>query len=88
MAPAPVIRLHPDDGVLIARSSIPAGTLVADGVTTVATGVATGVATAVATATAGAAVAATAVATVVAAARRAGRAPACRATTTSATSSG
>src|SRR5216683_1054774 len=35
MAPAPVIRLHPDDGVLIARSSIPTGTVVADGVTTV-----------------------------------------------------
>ena len=25
MAPAPVIRLHPDDGVLIARSSLPPG---------------------------------------------------------------
>src|SRR5471030_3307458 len=35
MAQAPVIRLHPDDGVLIARSSIPVGMLVADGVTTV-----------------------------------------------------
>ena len=35
MAPAPVIRLHPDDGVLIARSSIPPGTVVADSVTTV-----------------------------------------------------
>src|ERR1700726_3036565 len=35
MAPAPVIRLHPDDGVLIARSSIPVGMLVAEGVTTV-----------------------------------------------------
>src|SRR5216117_2512077 len=35
MAPAPVIRLHPDDGVLIARSSLPAGIVVADGVTTV-----------------------------------------------------
>ena len=35
MAPAPVIRLHPDDGVLIARSSLPAGLVVADGVTTV-----------------------------------------------------
>ena len=35
MAPAPVIRLHPDDGVLIARSSLPAGMVVADGVTTV-----------------------------------------------------
>ncbi len=29
MTPAPVIRLHPDDGVLIARSSLPAGTIVA-----------------------------------------------------------
>ena len=35
MTPAPVIRLHPDDGVLIARSSLPAGMVVADGVTTV-----------------------------------------------------
>src|SRR3979411_2552524 len=35
MAPAPVIRLHPDDGVMIARSSLPAGMVVADGVTTV-----------------------------------------------------
>src|SRR5579871_1547877 len=35
MAPAPVIRLHPDDGVLIARSSLPAGLAVAEGVTTV-----------------------------------------------------
>ena len=35
MAPAPVIRLHPDDGVLIARSSLPAGMVVAEGVTTV-----------------------------------------------------
>ena len=35
MAPAPVIRLHPDDGVLIARSSLPAGLVVAEGVTTV-----------------------------------------------------
>src|SRR6202045_935113 len=34
MAPAPVIRLHPDDGVLIARSSLPPGMGVADGVTT------------------------------------------------------
>src|ERR1700742_997514 len=34
MAPAPVIRLHPDDGVLIARSSLPAGLEVANGVTT------------------------------------------------------
>ena len=35
MTPAPVIRLHPDDGVLIARSSLPPGLVVADGVTTV-----------------------------------------------------
>src|SRR3989454_5083511 len=35
MTPAPVIRLHPDDGVLIARSSIPPGTVVADGGATV-----------------------------------------------------
>src|SRR3984893_322097 len=35
MAPAPVIRLHPDDGVLIARSSLPPGMVVADGVTTI-----------------------------------------------------
>src|SRR5246127_1574198 len=35
MTPAPVIRLHPDDGVLIARSSLPAGMVVSDGVTTV-----------------------------------------------------
>ena len=35
MAISPVIRLHPDDGVLIARASLPPGTLVADGVTTV-----------------------------------------------------
>src|SRR4051812_9431385 len=35
MTPAPVIRLHPDDGVLIARSSLPPGMVVADGVTTV-----------------------------------------------------
>jgi len=34
MAPAPVIRLHLDDGVLIARSSLPPGMVVADGVTT------------------------------------------------------
>src|SRR5260221_3408347 len=33
MAPTPVIRLHPDDGVLIARSSLPAGMVVAEGVT-------------------------------------------------------
>ena len=30
-----MIRLHPDDGVLIARSSLPPGMVVADGVTTV-----------------------------------------------------
>ena len=35
MTPAPVIRLHPDDGVLIARSSLPPGMAVAEGVTTV-----------------------------------------------------
>src|ERR1700719_3282871 len=35
MTAAPVIRLHPDDGVLIARSSLPPGLLVADGVATV-----------------------------------------------------
>jgi altronate hydrolase len=35
MPPAPVIRLHPDDGVLIARSSLPPGMVVANGVTTV-----------------------------------------------------
>ena len=35
MTPAPVIRLHPDDGVLIARSSLPPGMMVADGVTPV-----------------------------------------------------
>src|SRR6202165_3148303 len=35
VAPPPVIRLHPDDGVLIARSSLPPGMVVADGVTTV-----------------------------------------------------
>ena len=34
MAAAPVIRLHPDDGVLIARSSLPPGLVVAEGVTT------------------------------------------------------
>src|SRR5256714_4163235 len=34
MAPAPVIRLHPDDGVLIARSSLPPGLVVDEGVTT------------------------------------------------------
>src|ERR1700755_2867137 len=32
MAPAPVIRLHPDAGVLIARSSLPPGMVVAEGV--------------------------------------------------------
>src|SRR6202140_978472 len=35
MATAPVIRLHPDDGVLIERSSLPPGMVVADGGTTV-----------------------------------------------------
>jgi altronate hydrolase len=35
MTPAPVIRLHSDDGVLIARSSLPAGLVVAEGVTTI-----------------------------------------------------
>src|SRR3569832_526014 len=35
MTPTPVIRLHADDGVLIARSSLPPGMVVADGVTTV-----------------------------------------------------
>src|SRR3954454_5039316 len=35
MTISPVIRLHPDDGVLIARASLPPGTVVADGVTTV-----------------------------------------------------
>src|SRR5579871_86135 len=35
MTPTPVIRLHPDDGVLIARASLPAGLVVAEGVTTV-----------------------------------------------------
>src|SRR6201996_2372079 len=35
MTSAPVIRLHPDDGVLIARSSLPPGMEVAPGVTTV-----------------------------------------------------
>src|SRR3954467_12254101 len=34
MTPVPVIRLHPDDSVLIARASLPAGLVVADGVTT------------------------------------------------------
>src|SRR3979411_52155 len=34
MAPAPVIRLHPDDAVLIARSSLPPGMVVAEGVAT------------------------------------------------------
>jgi len=35
MTISPVIRLHPDDGVLIARASLPPGTVVADGVSTV-----------------------------------------------------
>src|ERR1700728_1803278 len=35
LAPAPVIRLHPDDGVLIARSSLPSGLVIAEGVNTV-----------------------------------------------------
>ncbi len=35
MTVSPVIRLHADDGVLIARASLPPGTVVADGVTTV-----------------------------------------------------
>ena len=35
MTPAPVIRLHPDDGVLIARSSLPPGTVVEAGVATI-----------------------------------------------------
>ena len=35
MAAAPVIRLHPEDGVLIARSSLPPGMVVAEGVSTV-----------------------------------------------------
>ena len=30
MPPAPVIRLHPDDGVLIARASLPPGLVVAE----------------------------------------------------------
>src|ERR1700738_5422589 len=34
MAPPPGIRLPPDGGVLIARSSLPPGMVVADGVTT------------------------------------------------------
>src|ERR1700749_3298047 len=34
MIPAPVIRLHPDDGVLIARSSLPPGMEIANGVST------------------------------------------------------
>ena len=32
MAPAPVIRLHPDDGVVIARATLLPGTPLADGV--------------------------------------------------------
>src|ERR1700709_969035 len=35
MAPAPVISLHPDDGVLIARTTLMPGIEVAKGVTTV-----------------------------------------------------
>src|SRR5260370_5771664 len=35
MASAPVTRLHPEDGVLIARSGLPPGMVVAEGVTTV-----------------------------------------------------
>ena len=35
MALPSVIRLHPEDAVLIARGSLPSGTVVADGVTTV-----------------------------------------------------
>src|ERR1700710_2845821 len=35
MAAAPVIRLHPEDGVLIARASLPPGLVVADGAPTV-----------------------------------------------------
>ncbi len=35
MTPAPVIRLHPDDGVLIARASLPPGTVLEAGVTTI-----------------------------------------------------
>src|SRR4051812_28382744 len=35
MSSTAVIRLHPDDGVLIARASLPSGTVVADGVSTV-----------------------------------------------------
>src|ERR1700691_5660020 len=34
MAPAPVIRLHPDDAVLIARASLPPGMVIEYGVTT------------------------------------------------------
>ena len=34
MTPPPVIRLHENDGVLIARSSLPPGMAVAEGVTT------------------------------------------------------
>ena len=33
MNPPPVIRLHPDDGVVIARATLLPGTPVADGVT-------------------------------------------------------
>src|SRR5215472_15272055 len=34
MAPPPVIRLHPDDGVVLARATLHSGVEVADGVTT------------------------------------------------------
>ena len=34
MAPSPVIRLHPDDGVLIARTMLMPGVIVMDGVVT------------------------------------------------------
>lgn len=34
MTPSPVIRLHPDDAVLIARTTLLPGIVVADGVTT------------------------------------------------------
>jgi len=35
MMPAAVIRLHPDDGVLIARASLPPGAAIAEGVCTI-----------------------------------------------------
>src|SRR4051812_9618572 len=35
MAPPPVIRLHSDDGVVIARATLLPGSLVSDGVTTI-----------------------------------------------------